>query len=166
MNLADIAQFRLGSQQIAETKFKTAKDIVDWMGAMQAQDYAMVKWAIGVRLPNATDRAIETAIDNGEIIRTHLLRPTWHFVSADDIYWMLELTAPQIKASLKSRHKELELSEAIFVKSNALMEKALRGGKHLILFGFNSPTLASFTIDNTPLDTPTLASGSFIPYGR
>jgi len=132
MNLADIAQFRLGSQQIAETKFKTVKDIVAWMGAIQAQDYAMVKWAIGVRLPNATDRVIETAIDNGEIIRTDLLRPTWHFVSADDIYWMLELTAPQIKASLKSRHKELELSEAIFTKSNAIIEKALRGGKHLI----------------------------------
>jgi len=132
MNLADIAQFRLGSQQIAGTKFKTVKDIVAWMGAMQAQDYAMVKWAIGVRLPNATERVIETAINNGEIIRTHLLRPTWHLVSADDSYWMLELTAPQIKAALKSRHKELELSETIFAKSNTIIEKALRGGKHLI----------------------------------
>ena len=131
MNLTDIAKIRLISQQIAGTKFKTAKDIVAWMGAMQAQDYAMVKWAIGVRLPNATDRVLETAIDNGEIIRTHLLRPTWHLVSADDIYWMLELTAPQIKASLKSRHNELELSEAIFTKSNASIEKALRDGKQL-----------------------------------
>jgi len=105
MNLAGIAKIRLISQQIAGTKFKAVKDIVAWMGAMQAQDYAMVKWAIGVRLPNTIDRAIEAAIDNGEIIRTHLLRPTWHFVSADDIYWLLGLTAPQIKASLKSRHK-------------------------------------------------------------
>ncbi|MGH7456603.1 MAG: winged helix DNA-binding domain-containing protein, partial [bacterium] len=81
--------------------------------------------------PNAIDQTIETAIDNGEIIRTHLLRPTWHFVSADDIYWLLELTAPQIKASLKSRHKELALSEAVFAKSNAIIEKALRDGEHL-----------------------------------
>jgi len=131
MNLADIAKIRLSSQQIAETKFKAVKAIVAWMGAMQAQDYAMVKWAIGVRLPNATDRVIETAINDGEIIRTHLLRPTWHFVSAADIYWMLELTAPQIKASLKSRHKELALSETIFARSNTIIEKALRGGKHL-----------------------------------
>ena len=49
MNLADIVNFRLISQQIAGTTFKTAKDIVGWMGAMQAQDYAMVKWAVGVR---------------------------------------------------------------------------------------------------------------------
>src|SRR5258705_13887484 len=59
------------------------------------------------------------------------MRPTWHFVTANDIYWLLELTAPRIKASMKSRHKELELSEAIFTKSNAIIEKALTGGKHL-----------------------------------
>lgn len=131
MSLTDIAHMRLISQQIAETKFKTIKELVGWMGAMQAQDYAMVKWAIGVRLPNPTDQAVETAINNGEIIRTHLLRPTWHLVSAADIYWLLELTAPQIKASLKSRHKELGLSETIIMKSNSVIEKALSGGKHL-----------------------------------
>ena len=101
------------------------------MGAMQAQDYAMAKWAIGVRLANATDQAIETAINNAEIIRTHLLRFTWHFVSADDVYWMLELTAPHIKASLKSRHRELGLDETIVAKSNAVIKRALRGGKQL-----------------------------------
>jgi len=54
---------------------------------MQAQDYAMAKWAIGVRLPGSTDRMIESAMNKGEILRTHLLRPTWHFVSANDIRW-------------------------------------------------------------------------------
>jgi hypothetical protein len=105
--------------------------MVGWMGAMQAQDYAMAKWAIGVRLPNSTDRAIETAINSGEVIRTHLLRPTWHLVSVDDIYWMLELTAPHIKASMKSRHKELGLAEIILRKSNTIIGKALRVGNHL-----------------------------------
>lgn len=131
MTLKDIANIRLTSQQIAGTKFKTAKDMVGWMGAMQAQDYAMAKWAVGIRLSNSTEQVIQAAIDKGEIIRTHLLRPTWHLVSADDIYWMLELTVPQIKAALKSRHKELELSETIFTKSNKLIEKELTGGKHL-----------------------------------
>ncbi|MBI5352017.1 MAG: AlkZ family DNA glycosylase [Chloroflexi bacterium] len=101
------------------------------MGAMQAQDYSMVKWAVGVRLPNSTDRTIESAINNGEIIRTHLLRPTWHLVSAEDIHWILELTAPQIKATLKSRHKELGISEAIVTKSNAVIKQALSDGIHL-----------------------------------
>ena len=131
MRLSDIAALRLVNQQIAESRFTTVKDLVGWMGAMQAQDYAMAKWAIGVRLPNSTEQVIETAIDNGEIIRTHLLRPTWHLVSADDIYWLIELTAPNIKASVKSRHNQLGLSETIIAKSKSIFENTLRGGKHI-----------------------------------
>ena len=97
MDLTEIANYRLINQQIGGAKFKTAKEIVAWMGAIQAQDYAMAKWAIGVRIPGSTDGLIETAIDNGEVLRTHLLRPTWHFVSAEAIHWMLALTAPRIK---------------------------------------------------------------------
>jgi len=52
---------------------------------MQAQDYAMAKWVIGLRLSESTDRMIETAMNTGEILCTHLLRPTWHFISIDDI---------------------------------------------------------------------------------
>ncbi len=131
MNFTNIANIRLISQQIAGTKFKSVKDVVGWMGAIQAQDYKMAKWAIGIRSPKSTEKTIEAAIDSGEIIRTHLLRPTWHFVSADDIYWMLELTATRIKASMKGRNKQMELTEKIFKKSNATLEKALRDGNHL-----------------------------------
>lgn len=131
MKLANVANIRLHSQQIAGTKFKSPKDLVNWMGAMQAQDYYMAKWAIGIRLPGSVDKKVQTAIDKGQIIRTHLLRPTWHFVSPDDIYWMLELTAPQIKASSKSREKELELTEKIFTKSNNIIQKALSADQHL-----------------------------------
>jgi hypothetical protein len=121
----NIANSRLINQQIAENKSDTVKEIVRWMGAIQAQDYPMAKWAIGLRLPNSSDRMIENALNNGEIIRIHLLRPTWHFVSADDVYWMLELSAPQIRASIKSRHKQLELTKSLITKSNDLIEKIL-----------------------------------------
>jgi len=131
MNLTDLANIRLISQQIAATTANTAQEVVSWMGALQAQDYAMVKWAVGVRLANSTAPAVEAALDNGDILRTHVLRPTWHLVSATDIYWLLQLTAPQIKASLKTRHKELELSEAALLASYAVLEKALRDGNHL-----------------------------------
>ena len=132
MNPAEIAIRRLTSQQIVERRFANVKDLAGWMGGMQAQDYDMAKWAIGLRLPNSTDQQIETAINNGEIIRTHVLRPTWHFVSADDVYWMLGLTAQRIKASMKSRHQQLGLSEATLRQSNKIIENALRGGKHLV----------------------------------
>ena len=131
MDSTDIVIARLISQQITGSKFTTVKDLVGWMGALQAQDYAMSKWALGVRLPGAILQDIETAIDAGDILRTHVLRPTWHLVSASDIYWMLALSAPQIKSSLKSRHLQLGLSETVLKQSSTLIEKALSGGKHL-----------------------------------
>lgn len=132
MTLTDIANLRLWSQQIAASKCKTVKDVIAWMGAMQAQDHTMAKWALGVRCPAATLAKVEAALDKGVILRTHLLRPTWHLVSADDIYWLLELTAPYLLAGQKSRNKELELSETIFKKSNHIIEKALSKGGHLL----------------------------------
>jgi hypothetical protein len=131
MNSKDISNIRTFSQKIAATEFKTVKEIVRWMGAIQAQDFSMAKWAIGLRILDSTDERIEDSFNKGEIIRTHLLRPTWHFISAEDIYWMLELTAPQIKSSMKSRNKELELSESIFTKSKCLLEKTLSNGLSL-----------------------------------
>lgn len=129
--LEAIGNIRLHNQQISGTTFTTAQEIVNWMGAMQAQDYNMAKWAIGVRLPNSSEQQIETALDNGEIIRTHVLRPTWHFVSANDVYWLLELSAPQIKTQLNSRHKQLEITEAIVTKSNNILEKSLANNNYL-----------------------------------
>jgi hypothetical protein len=131
MKAKDIAQLRLISQQLMGAKLKTVKDIIGRLGAMQAQDFAMAQWAIGVRLPHSTNRTIEAAIDRGEIIRTHLLRPTWHFASAADVRWMLELTAPQIRSSMIGRHREMGLTGSILKKSYAVIEKALRGGVHL-----------------------------------
>ena len=92
---------------------------------MQAQDYAMAKWAIGARLAETTDRKVEYSINKGEILRIHVLRPTWHFVAADDIYWMLQLSAPKIKSSLTTRHKQLELTESVIAKTNSIIEKRL-----------------------------------------
>ena len=126
-----IARQRLHRQQISYSKFRSPHEVAEWLGAMQGQDYNMAKWAIGVRLPGSTDKAIEEALAKGKILRTHLLRPTWHLVSADDIHWMLELTAPHIKPLLKSRHAELGLTQAIINKSYGVLEKALTSGNHL-----------------------------------
>lgn len=131
MDQYNIANTRLLSQQIAGTKFKTPKEIVGWMGAMQAQDFNMAKWAIGLRLNKSTEETIHSAINSAEIIRTHLLRPTWHFVSAEDIYWMTELSGPRIKSSMNGRNKQLELSDKIFKKSFRIMEKVLKDNNHL-----------------------------------
>jgi hypothetical protein len=128
VKLGEIANHRLVSQRIAGTEFISPVQLVAWMGAMQAQDYAMVKWAVGLRLLQATDNDVEDAINKAEILRIHVMRPTWHLVSADDIYWMLDLTAQNIKRGMQARHKELGLTEALLSKSRKVIEKTLRDG--------------------------------------
>ena len=131
MNQSDIALRRLASQHLAGTKFTTPKEIVARMAAMQAQDYPMAKWAIGIRLPGSDDALIESTLDQAHILRTHVLRPTWHFVAAEDIYWLLELSTPRIKAGQKGRDRQLELTEPLYTRSNAIIERALSKGQHL-----------------------------------
>ncbi|RDC64323.1 winged helix DNA-binding domain-containing protein [Adhaeribacter pallidiroseus] len=131
MHLPDIAHNRLTNQQIAGTNCTTPPEIVQWLGAIQAQDYGMAKWAVGVRLPGSTHQHIEAALDNGQIIRMHILRPTWHFVAARDIRWMLELTAPHLKRMAASMNRKLELETGVFFKIFALLTQALAGGQQL-----------------------------------
>ncbi len=131
MTLSDISQLRLSTQKLFASNLKTPAEVVAWMGAMQAQDPRMVMWGLGSRFTGGTHEAVTNAINEGEVIRTHLMRPTWHLVSAADVYWMLELTAPQIKRTMRARHKELQLSEEMVSWSNDLIARALEGGKHL-----------------------------------
>ncbi|GAB3947498.1 winged helix DNA-binding domain-containing protein [Spirosoma harenae] len=125
MILSDVARVRLVNQQIEESTFRTPSELVSWMGALQGQDGNMVKWAMGVRLPDYTEAQITHALDSGELVRTHLLRPTWHIVAAQDIYWLLDVTAPHVKTLLKSSLKSLEISEELIVQSHTIIEKAL-----------------------------------------
>lgn len=131
MKTADLLRIRLHNQQLSTNSFKTPKEIVSWMGIMQSQEYAQSKWAIGVRLPESTEQTIDKALDKGEILRTHVLRPTWHYVAAEDIHWMLAIAAPQQRAAQKFRLKFLEITPAILKKSNKIIEKALSNGDHL-----------------------------------
>lgn len=148
MKLNDIARLRLLNQQISRSDFKTPKEVVEWMGAMQAQDYNMSRWAIGLRLPGSTAESVDEAADKGEIIRTHALRPTWHWVTSDDIYWMLELTAPQNRSSMKSRDRALGLDEEIYSKSNNIIGNAVNSGRHLT----REELVAELVKGNVPVD--------------
>lgn len=131
MTKSDIARLRLANQHISNPSFKKPRDVVGWLGAVQAQDYAGAKWALGLRMRGATDRVIDRAFADGSILRTHLMRPTWHFVAPADIRWMLALTAPRVHAVNASMYRELELDRATFKRSNAALVQALRGGQQL-----------------------------------
>jgi len=128
----DIVRYRLHSQLLSQTKFTQPAQVVEWLGAVQSQDYAGAKWALGQRLKDpTTDAAMDKAFNEGEILRTHLMRPTWHFVTPADIRWILQLTAPRVHAANAYMYRQLELDQAILKRSNAVLEKTLRDGKLL-----------------------------------
>lgn len=131
MTRADITHQRLHNQHLAGPKLATPEAVVHWLGAVQSQDYAGGKWAVGQRMDDATDAALDRAFADGMILRTHVMRPTWHFVTPADIRWLLALTAPRVKAASAYAYRQLELDDAIFARSNAALEKALQGGKQL-----------------------------------
>lgn len=125
MTLNEISILRLANQQIVNPQFTSPKELLTWMGAMQAQDFLMSEMALGLRLVNGTQEMVEDAFNKGEILRTHVMRPTWHFVSGEDIYWMLDLTAGRIKSGLKSRHRQLEITQPLLHKVLGIFEKML-----------------------------------------
>ena len=131
MKVSDILSHRLVNQQIAETKFKKPAEVVGYMGAIQAQDYGMAKWAIGLRLPGSTDADIEKAFNDGLILRTHMLRPTWHFVCPKDIKWILELSAPRVHAFNALYYRKEGLDSKTLKRCNDLLGKTLEGCQEL-----------------------------------
>ena len=131
MKNLNIPHQRLRNLGILGSNFETPDGVVHWLGAVQSQDYAGAKWALGMRMTHATDDLVDQAFANGSILRTHLMRPTWHFVTPSDIRWLLELTAPRVRAASAYMYRKEELDDKVFKHSNAALEKALLGGKSL-----------------------------------
>jgi hypothetical protein len=130
MIAADILRLRLANQRLTCPMTDVA-ELVAHLGAVQSQDYPGATWALALRLRAARATDIEVAFASGQILRTHVLRPTWHFVAAKDIRWMLALTGPRIRASGAARLRNLGLDEATLAHSSSVIAQALRDGKHL-----------------------------------
>src|SRR5438552_18591278 len=123
MSGVNIARLRLRNQQIDQHDFRTPAKLVSHLGAVQAQDYAGGKWAIGLRLPNASEADIEAAIAERVIVRTWPMRGTLHFVPAADVRWMLALTALRVVAGQAGRYRQLGLDERVFDAARSVLGK-------------------------------------------
>lgn len=129
--LLDVAPVRLRQQKLARADGASPADVVRWLGAVQAQDYAGARWALGLRVKGATDGDVQRAFDAGAILRTHLLRPTWHFVAPEDIRWVQTLTAPRVHAANRSYYRKLGLDDRLLARSRTIVEQSLAGGTYL-----------------------------------
>ena len=118
---------RLARHHLAGDGLPSPVDVVRWFGAVQAQDFAGALWAIGQRLATATTEAdVLAAFDAGGLVRTHVLRPTWHFVAPEDLRWMLALTGPRIQAASAARYRELGLDPSTRAKAERVFDAGAR----------------------------------------
>lgn len=125
MKEKDLIQLRLANQRLTSVKFETCADVIAHFGAMQSQDYAMAKWAVATRMRKGSDSNIETCVNSGDVIRTHILRPTWHFVNRKDIRWMMELSAPYVKKATQYVDRQVGLTDDVFKRIWKIIEVEL-----------------------------------------
>jgi DNA glycosylase AlkZ-like len=99
----DVARWRLRSQHLVEPHSATAAEVIGALLAVQAENPGQSSWAVAARTagPDATDLA--GLLDDGTVVRTHVLRPTWHYVAAEDVAWLIELTAPRVRRTTQQQ---------------------------------------------------------------
>jgi hypothetical protein len=125
MTYSDIIYHRLINQKLAKHNFTKPAEVVSYLGAVQAQDYPAAKWALMQRLNNFTDAELDKAFNEGKILRTHLMRTTWHFVTPEDIMWMLPLTARRVSTAINHQHRELKIDNASWERVIKIFEREL-----------------------------------------
>ncbi|MDQ3956573.1 MAG: winged helix DNA-binding domain-containing protein [Actinomycetota bacterium] len=130
MKPQEIARWRMRQQRLWNSDLNTPEQALGWLGAVQAQEFAFAKWTLAQRTRNPDLGAIDKAFVDGTILRTHILRPTWHFVQAEDIRWMLAVSAPRVHQRSATQYRALGIDD-IYPKTNKLIAKALKGGNHL-----------------------------------
>lgn len=130
MKNADIAKSRLLNQQLLSPLFDDPAELVAWMGAMQAQDFAMSLLAVELRLRTPSHEAVLKALGQGRIIRTHLNRATWQLVSREDTGWMIPLHRERSVRAWRSFSKQSGrlISDTMMDESRELLREALSGG--------------------------------------
>jgi hypothetical protein len=140
----DVAHWRMRNLGLSGAPFRTPEEVVRWLGAVQSQDYGPAKWSVGQRIGAAdggadaaaaggavSDADLDRAFDDGAILRTHVLRPTWHFVLPEDIRWMLALTGPRVHGLNGYAYRQMGLDAAVRARTVALLVDALQGGNQL-----------------------------------
>jgi hypothetical protein len=132
--LPDLLQRRLHNQRLTSPTLPTPAAVVEHLLAVQAQDYLGAKWALAQRTPPAagfTSAQLDQAFARGDFLRTHILRPTWHFVTPADLAWLQALTGPRVQAANAGLCRKLELDAATLKRGLAAITKALRDGRCL-----------------------------------
>lgn len=131
MNGGAIARRRMRASRLTGRGFRSAGEAVGWHLAMQSQDYAPAKWSVGQRSRGLRDQDLDRALAGGSIVRTHVLRPTWHFVAREHLRWRLALSGPRVQQGNRGRYVQLGLDARALARGERLIVAALSEGGRL-----------------------------------
>ena len=132
MTAAGLVARRLAGHALITPRFDTAADVVAWYGAVQGQEYGPSTWGLAQRMRGAPAKAaLDAAFDAGDILRTHILRPTWHFVAPADIRWIQKLTAARVRAFNAYWYRVNGITPRMLLRSATVIARALEGGVFL-----------------------------------
>ena len=149
-----LAARRLRNQRLEGEPYRGVEDVARGLVALQFQDYPVARWSVGQRAAGLTEAAVDAALAAGTVVRTHVLRETWHLVAAEDVRWLLALTAPRIRQRSATMHRKLGLDDALLARTDGLLADALAGGRQR-----TRPALAAMLADRgVHAEGPRLAS--------
>lgn len=126
-----IGRWRLRAQRLVGQGFASATDVVTGLLAVQAENHGQAKWAVAARTSGLDEATFDSVFDRGEILRTHVLRPTWHYVGPTDIRWLLDLTGPRVLRLSDPIRRQLELDARVLDRAAEIVSAAMHGGVHL-----------------------------------
>lgn len=124
---ADVISQRLSTQRLTAAPFEDPVEAVRLLLCAQAQDPPLARYSLGLRTANPTDTSVQAALDEGRLVRTHILRPTWHFVAAEDLRWILDLTSAKVESSLAGRNRQLGVDPPTIERAHGELSETLEG---------------------------------------
>jgi hypothetical protein len=127
---SDVLRRRLTTQRLTGNALSTATDVVRLLGCVQSQEYAHALWSLGMRTSGLTLTDVQAEFNSGSFLRTHILRPTWHFVAAEDIRWILQVTAPRVQKLNQTIYRQHGLDPVALDRGLAVVVEELEGGRY------------------------------------
>jgi DNA glycosylase AlkZ-like len=126
-----LARWRLRTQHLVEPHLATAVGVVGALLAVQAENPAQSAWAVAARTATPDPADLARLLDDGTVVRTHVLRPTWHYVAADDLAWLIELTAPRVRRTTQQQLRTV----------HGMDDRAVDGASTAVLDALENPGL-------------------------
>lgn len=130
MDADDVVRLRLSRQQLRPPHADSPEAALKSLLAVQSQEFPYARWTLAQRTAGATAADVEQAVADGRILRTHILRPTWHFVHRDDLRWLLMLSAPRLHQGNGGMYRQTGIDAAAAARSTRVLAAAVAGGAH------------------------------------